>query len=152
LATFGKNHLLDYIWMLVLFVAVDIPLNVGEASNIWSLILQSKSGGKLMRKLFVAVTLTGAFAVIPTIADSYQGSNYYSPAEEGGGCRTADYMEEDFAAGVLYGWSIPDLADGESVTISSNPYPQNGYAAGDFTFTCNNGTLSGGSPFGIWSN
>ncbi|MFG6432162.1 hypothetical protein [Roseateles sp. LYH14W] len=118
-----------------------------------------------MKKSLVSLLLAATANVliaIPAIA-SYANSGaqpYYAPSHnEDGGCREAGYAEDDMT--LYYYWSIPALADGESVSIPSTvqhmswtapwqpPAPWQGY---EYTFTCNNGTLSSPntSQYGGW--
>ncbi len=113
---------------------------------------------KSLASLFLVATANILLA-IPAIASS-GSSTFYAPShDEDGGCREAGYNEYDNV--FFYDWTIPALADGESVTVTPTLYWQNpgtqspppSGAGYEYTFTCNNGTLSSpgaGAPWGTW--
>ncbi len=116
---------------------------------------------KSLASLFLVAT-ANVFIAIPAIASyANPGSqSYYAPSYEDGGCREAAYMEDD-STFFTY-WNIPALADGESVSVAGTqqwmhwtaPWaPPEPWSSSEYTFTCNNGTLSSpnSSSYGGWA-
>ncbi|MFG6416497.1 hypothetical protein ACG02S_21615 [Roseateles sp. DC23W] len=119
---------------------------------------------KSIASLFLVAT-ANVLVAIPAIASyANPGSQpYYAPSyDEDGGCREAGYAEDDMR--FYSSWNIPALADGESVTVTGTvqvmggtwtaPWPEpEPWSGSDYTFTCNNGTISSPntSQYGGWN-
>ncbi len=120
---------------------------------------------KSLASLFL-VAAVNVFIAVPAVAygPNSGAQPFYAPSfdENGapdGGCREAGYDEED--GHVWYFYNIPALADGESVSIIPEGYwmygenrfkPAELYGNMEYTFTCNDGTLSSPNttPQGNW--
>ncbi|MGV7206909.1 hypothetical protein ACLB1G_03525 [Oxalobacteraceae bacterium A2-2] len=111
-----------------------------------------------MKKLYAAVTAALLSTLIALPAEAGYTPTYYNPGEDGG-CNAAAYFE-DWSGNESYTWNIPALADGESIDVGADKYwwnnsgyyflPADQYYSPKATFTCNNGTISGGGN-GYWA-
>jgi len=98
---------------------------------------------------------TAVCTLMPAQAQSFSESFYNPIGDDSGGCAAAVYNEDHYSPDYINYWEIPTLANGESITLRSRLQAPWGTSPGgsnfDLTFTCQDGTISGGANYiGYW--
>ena len=97
-------------------------------------------------KKYVGILAVTLFALSSFSAQANPpGSSFANPIEEGG-CG-ASYFEDVQGGYAFVDFSVPQLADGESIEVQGVGIRTGSYS---LTFTCSNGTISNGGLTGDW--